>query len=89
VVQREDTVPELFQKLVSSNILSAPVLDKFFLLLTEQVINKDGKYYGFVDQHDIVVHVSNLFSDLNGTNLTDVEKLFAAVSRYFCCDAYM
>jgi len=70
VVNRQDTVPELFKKLVDSNILSAPV------------INKDGKFYGFVDQHDIVVHVSNLFSDLNGTNLTDVEKLFEAESTF-------
>jgi CBS domain-containing protein len=70
VVHRTDPVPELFKKLVDNNILSVPV------------INNDGKYYGFVDTRDIVVHVSNLFSDLNGTVLTDVEKLFDAEGKF-------
>ncbi len=66
VAHRTETLPQLFQTLISNNILSVPVL------------NQSGKYFGFVDHRDIVSYVCDLFSDLTKTEL-DVEKLFDSV----------
>jgi len=69
-VQRADLVPYLFKILVDNNILAVPVL------------NREGKYYGFVDMRDIVVHISNLFADLNSAKVADLEGLFEAESDF-------
>jgi len=48
-VKRDDSIQTLFTLLTTNNIFSCPVL------------NKKGKYYGFVDMKDIVVFAKNLF----------------------------
>jgi len=69
-VTRNTPVSDLFLLLIRNNILSVPVL------------NKRGKYYGFVDCMDIVVFASNLFANWQDFNMKDFDALLAKESRF-------
>jgi len=69
-VERQETLPEAFERMVDRNVLGLPV------------VNNEGKYHGFIDCFDIVKHVINLFGDLTTTTIVDLEKLFASEAKF-------
>jgi len=68
--ERDESVTSVFQKLVTNNVLSMPVL------------NQKGKYYGIVDILDIVRFVTEMFQDVSNTTQVDVEKLFTSDEKF-------
>jgi CBS-domain-containing membrane protein len=68
-VKRGDTVAHLFEVLIANNILSCPV------------VNLEGKYYGFVDMRDIVVHAASMFPEHSKDRLVKLLQKESQFSR--------
>jgi CBS domain-containing protein len=68
-VHRTDTLPVAFKKLVDEEILSAPVL------------NKNHKFYGFVDMLDLVAYVVREFGRESVT-FEDIEEMFEREDKF-------
>jgi len=69
-IGRHDTLPLLCQRLLENNVLSLPVL------------SLEGKFYGFVEQKDIVTFISNMFSEYEMVGLVDIQKAFQSEEKF-------
>lgn len=69
-INRLDSLPTLAQRLMDYNVLSLPV------------INREAKFFGFVDQRDLVMFISNMFSDLEATQLVDIQRVFESEDNF-------
>jgi len=61
-----ELIPEVFKKMVDTNVLSLPVL------------NLKEKYFGVVEMFDLVEYVTTLFADLATTKFIDLEKMLVS-----------